>query len=91
MTSQAGSRRVEQIVRSMPVRLLQDYLQDLGGQLEAPGTVIGEGWSAHLERIEDFQLGSIRVGQVRLVLEGEPAALERLLPRLEQKMMRAGA
>jgi len=91
MPPERESRRVEQIVRSMPVRLLQEYLQELGGRLEAPGCVVGQGWAARYERIEDYQLGSLRVGQVRLILEGEPAVLEHLLPALERKMMRAGA
>lgn len=75
----------------MPLKIMEAYLQDLGGVPVEPGMVTGPGWKAYLERIEDFQLGSIRVGQVRFILEGEKGAIQALLPLLEQKMMRAGA
>jgi hypothetical protein len=44
-----------------------------------------------LERVEDFQIGSIRVGQVHVEIEGEQQALDALLPQLEKKLLRAGA
>jgi hypothetical protein len=84
-------QRIERVLRAMPPRLLQDYLEDLGGKVLSPGVVEGAGWQAHVEKIEDHQVGSIRVGQVRLVLEGETQVLESLMPQLEIKMMRAGA
>jgi hypothetical protein len=83
--------RQEWIHRGIPLKLFRDYLIDLGGSQAEEGYVEGPGWRAHLERVEDFQLGSIRVGQVHVDLEGEPQALEALLPQLEKKLLRAGA
>ena len=84
-------KRIEQTLRSMPPKILEAYLLDLGGKRASEGRVIGPGWQAHLERLEDFQLGSIRVGQVHLTLEGEAEVLDALMPRLEMKLLRAGA
>jgi hypothetical protein len=43
-----------------------------------------------LSQMEDFQVGSLRCGQVRLEVIGEAETLERLRPRLDLKLMRAG-
>lgn len=79
------------VQRGIPLKLFQDYLIDLGGSPAEDGRVVGLGWQARLERVEDFQIGSLRVGQVRVELEGQPEALDTLLPRLEKKLLRAGA
>jgi hypothetical protein len=83
--------RVERVLRAMPPRILQYYLQDLGGILVSEEEVEGPGWKAHMQRLEDFQLGSLRVGQLNFVLEGDAAVIEALLPRLDLKLLRAGA
>ena len=81
----------EWIQRGIPLKLFQDYLVDLGGSLAGDGRVDGPGWQAKLERVEDFQIGSLRVGQVHVEFEGQPEALDALLPKLEKKLLRAGA
>ena len=83
--------RIEWELRSIPLWLLQEYLKDLGGEVVGAGQVRGRGWKASMEKLEDFQLGSIRVGQLRVELEGETQAIKELLPALEKKLMRAGA
>lgn len=83
--------RKEWTQRGIPLKLFQDYLIDLGGSLEAEGHVTGPGWQAHLQRLEPFQIGSLRVGQIQVVFEGQPEALDALLPSLEKKLLRAGA
>jgi hypothetical protein len=87
----ADATRIENILRGIPLRLMEMYLEDLGGELEAPGVLSGPGWRATLERLEEFQLGSLRVGQIHYVIEGDAAALNELLPQLELKLLRAGA
>jgi hypothetical protein len=83
--------RKEWVQRGIPLKILRDYLTDLGGISQDDRRVSGPGWQAHLERVEDFQIGSLRVGQVRVAIEGEQQVLEALLPRLEKKLLRAGA
>jgi hypothetical protein len=58
--------RKEWIQRGIPLKLFRDYLIDLGGRPVEDGRVIGPSWQARLERVEDFQIGSIRVGQVHV-------------------------
>jgi hypothetical protein len=77
-------------IRGIPLWLLRDYLIDLGGQLQPDGTVVGPGWTGELTRLADFQIGSLRVGEVRVELRGEPQALEKLEVGLRPKLLRAG-
>lgn len=77
-------------VRGIPLWLLREYLQELGGKPLPGGGVEGEGWSACLVQVEDFTIGSIRVGQVRLELEATSEAWDRIRSGLENKLMRAG-
>jgi hypothetical protein len=83
--------RKEWVQRGIPVKVFRDYLIDLGGRPAEDSRIQGPGWQAHLERVEDFQIGSIRVGQVHVEFEGQPEALDALLPKLEKKLLRAGA
>jgi Domain of unknown function (DUF1952) len=87
----AEPTRKEWIQRGIPLKLFRDYLVDLGGSLAEDGRVDGPGWQARLERVEDFHIGSLRIGQVRVEFEGQPEALDLLLPQLEKKLLRAGA
>jgi hypothetical protein len=77
--------------RGIPLKLFRDYLVDLGGSPAEDGRIVGPGWQARLERVEDFQIGSLRVGQVHVEFEGQTEALDALLPQLEKKLLRAGA
>lgn len=82
--------RFVQEVRAIPLWLLQEYLAELGGQTQGDGTLRGEQWSARLTQIEDYQIGSLRVGQVRLEITGEADAVTRVQTLLEPKLLRAG-
>lgn len=62
----------------------------MGGTNRGPGQVDTPYWSAHLIQIEDFQLGSLRVGQVEIKIEGEAEAMYQLQLVLEKKLLRAG-
>ena len=42
------------------------------------------------QQIEDFAVGSLRVGQVRVDVDGSDAGVARLLAFLEPKLIRAG-
>ena len=77
-------------LRSLPIWLLREYLIELGGQVGPDGNAVGPGWQARLTPMEDFVLGSLRVGQLRLEWEGNESAHQVFWPKLEQKLMRAG-
>lgn len=77
-------------IRSIPLWLLREYLEQLGGVVTQSGRIEGAGWTACLNRIEDYRIGSLRVGQVRLEVVGDSAAVARLRELLEPKLIRGG-
>lgn len=77
-------------LRSMPIWLIREYLEELGGSVTSDDCISGEGWQACLTAMEDYVIGSLRVGQVHLEWKGNDRALEQVWPRLEQKLARAG-
>jgi len=77
-------------VRGIPLWLLQKYLVEAGGTAVADGQVQANDWQAALEQVEDFQIGSLRVGQVRLTLVGTAEPLAQLNEILKVKLLRAG-
>ena len=85
----------ERVIRGIPLWLVRGYLEDLGaGSIGEPtrerATLAADAWTATLEQVEDFQVGSLRVGQVRLSLTGEDAALHPMLAALEKRLFRGG-
>jgi hypothetical protein len=80
----------ERTLRSLPVWLLQEYLLELGGKLEEDGSVRGNGWKAQIRELDDFQVGSLKVGQVRLEVKAADDVADDLMPVLEKKLLRAG-
>ena len=82
--------RFERRLRGVPLWLLREYLQELGGWPEGENTVRADGWQAKFSQGEDFVLGSLRVGQVHLEVESTPEAWVSLQPALERKLLRAG-
>ena len=77
-------------IRSIPLWLLREYLEELGGTAVSETQVVGEGWTITLANMEPFVLGSLRVGQVMMEIQGEDEAIARLNPELIKKTMRAG-
>lgn len=77
-------------LRGIPIWLLKIYLREIGGQDGEENEIIGPGWRIHLAELDDFQIGALRVGQVRMILEAEPQVFETLNSALEKKLLRAG-
>ena len=80
----------EQTVTGIPLWLMREYLEQLGGQVQADGWLRGDGWQARLMQMEDQAIGSLRVGRVHLELSGEAEVVEQVRRALEPKLMRAG-
>jgi len=78
-------------IRGIPLFLLKEYLQEMGGSPDGENTIRAEGWSVTLERMEPFRLGSLAVGQTRLTIEIEDHLAEDFLARFGKKTLRAGA
>ena len=77
-------------VHGLPLQLVQEYLQELGGELVSEGRVEGPGWAVQFRKTEDFKLGSIRLGNTHLSVEADPEVMETFLPTLEKKLRRGG-
>ena len=78
-------------MRGIPIFLLKEYLQELGGTLTAENEVRNEGWKVQLEKMEPFRLGSLSVGQTRLKIEIREDVYEDFMARFSMKTLRAGA
>lgn len=76
-------------LRGIPLWLLKEYLTEIGGK-EEENWMLGTGWKIQLTQMDDFQVGSIRVGQVRLDLEADPQIYPALIEALDKKLLRAG-
>lgn len=76
---------------SIPLWLLREYLEELGGTAENDTHLVGNGWTATLTKLEPRHVGSLRVGQVKIEFAGEPETLDQLKVQFHKKTMRAGA
>ncbi|MDT8307152.1 MAG: ubiquitin-like small modifier protein 1 [Anaerolineae bacterium] len=77
-------------VRGIPLWLMREYLVEAGGTRDGDGRVIGDGWEVLLTELDDFRIGSLSVGQIRVELSGTPSGMAQILPELEKKLLRAG-
>lgn len=77
-------------IRGIPYFLLKEYLQEMGGRPVKRNLIVGDGWSAHLQRMAPFRLGSLAVGQTRLTLEIEDQRLDDFMEQFSKKTLRAG-
>ena len=77
-------------VRGIPLWLIREYLEELGGTPRGENAADGEGWKGELEQIEDFTIGSLAIGQVLITLEGDDATVQRINTLLDDKLLRAG-
>ena len=90
----------ERVLRGIPRWLLVGYLEDLGGTVVGiddravvgpeQDLVAGDGWQARLTQMEDFRVGSLSSGQVRLVVMGDADEVRGMLSRLAPRLFRGG-
>jgi len=85
-----ASMQVKREYHGTPLRVISDYLLELGGTIIGEDLVNSEGWSATLCRGEPFRLGALRFDTVHVHFEGDPPVLNRLIASLYLWMIRAG-
>ncbi len=83
-------KRLEKEICGIPAWLMREYLEEAGGEALGDGQVAGDGWTATITEIDPFCLGSIKIGMIRIEIEGESQAMDHLMLLLEPKLMRAG-
>jgi hypothetical protein len=81
----------EVVFQGIPLWLLREYLEELGGEAVGDDRVVADGWTADIAKIEPFRIGSLVIGRVKMVLQGDPDAIAQMRPGLEQKTIRSGA
>ena len=77
-------------IRGIPLWLLREYLQEMGGAVADDGLVKADGWKVRLTRMEPFRLGSLEVGQTRLEIEVEDQLADQFMQQFSKKTLRAG-
>ncbi len=82
--------QVKREYHGIPLRVISDYLVELGGTRIGEDLVAGEGWSATLQRGEPFTLGALRLDTIHIHFEGDAVVLDRLLALFDLRMIRAG-
>jgi len=78
-------------MRGIPLWLLREYLQEMGGTAVDDYLVQAAGWNVRLTRMEPFRLGSLAVGQTRLDIEIEDQLVDEFTTQFDKKTLRAGA
>jgi hypothetical protein len=78
-------------MRGIPLWLLREYLEEMGGIAVDDYFVQAIGWDVRLTRLEPFRLGSLEVGQTRLDIEIEDQLVAEFMAQFDKKTMRAGA
>jgi hypothetical protein len=78
-------------MRGIPLWLLREYLQEMGGTAIDDYSVQATGWNVRLTRMEPFRLGSLAVGQTRLDIEIEDQLVDEFTTQFDKKTLRAGA
>ena len=82
--------QVKREYHGIPLRVISDYLVELGGTIIAEDLVRSEGWSATLCRGEPFRLGALHLDTIHIHFEGYEAVLNHLLALFDLRMIRAG-
>ncbi len=77
-------------MRGIPLWLLREYLQEMGGTAIDDHFVQAAGWNVRLARMEPFRLGSLEVGQTRLDIEIEDQLADAFIQQFSKKTLRAG-
>lgn len=85
-----GETQRDILLTGIPGWLVEDYLAALGATQQEGAWVHPAGWRAQVEAAPDYQIGSLRVGQVWLRLYGSPEAIQAAWEALEPKVLRAG-
>ena len=77
-------------MRGIPFFLLFEYLQEMGGVPINDHELEGPGWHVRLERMEPFKIGSLSVGQNRVIVEVEEEVEAEFFRVFGLKTFRAG-
>ncbi|MBX3060782.1 MAG: DUF1952 domain-containing protein [Anaerolineae bacterium] len=81
---------IERVIRGIPAWLMGEYLQEMGGTRVGDDRYTHPQWSATVQQIADYQIGSLVVGQIHFHVEADDAIITQFQKRLELKLLRGG-
>jgi len=90
LSEKEETMRVEREYHGVELRVLHQYLIELGGKMIGEVCISGEGWSATFREGEPFTVGKLKLNTLHVFIEGDIAVLNRLLSAFDLKMLRAG-
>ena len=90
---------IDRVITGIPLWLMRNYVVDSGGIVrgDSPGEhenvatrICGPEWTVDLSPAPDQVVGSLRIGQVRLLVTGTDAGVTSVWNALEPRLLRAG-
>ncbi len=90
LSEKEEAMRVEREYHGVELRVLHQYLIELGGKMIGEACISGEGWSAMFREGEPFTVGKLNLNTLHAFIEGDMAVLNRLLSAFDLKMLHAG-
>lgn len=77
-------------IRGIPKFLLKDYLVEMGGVIKSEDRVESQNFNVVIEKMEPFKLGSLEIGQYRLIIQVRPEVKDEFFKSFGMKTLRAG-
>ena len=82
--------RTEYELRNLPRQRMREYWIEAGGMLTGDLSAAGEGWRIWLEPMPPAVVGHMEVRRDRLIIEGDPDAVQKMADFMRGKTMRGG-
>ena len=82
--------KIDRVIKGIPAWLMGEYLQEMGAEDAGNGRYVHPDWWATVVQIEDYQIGSLRVGQIQFNVAAKAEVVEQFQKRLELKLLRGG-
>jgi hypothetical protein len=77
-------------MRGIPLWLLREYLEEMGGTAINDNLIQADRWKVTLTKMEPFKLGSLEVGQVLVEIEIDDNHSDDFFKKFNLKTLRAG-
>ncbi|MFO3797115.1 MAG: hypothetical protein ACK8QZ_07500 [Anaerolineales bacterium] len=80
----------DDLISGIPLWLMEEYLHQTGARFDGQEWMHPAGWRAQISQAEDYQIGALRVGRIRLTIRGTAQSIEQAIEALKPSLRRAG-